>query len=169
MAENLTNVVWLTQEAHDKLREEYEYLSGPGRAAVTAKIAQAREEGDLSENGGYHAAREEQGQQEARIRQLKSILDKAQVGAAPVDPDTVHPGTRVTVAFGGDLEDTDTFLLGSREVMGLDDTIETAVYSPQSPLGSALLGKRAGEEVSYTAPNGRAISVTVVSIEAFTA
>ena len=57
MSENSAQAIWLTQEAYDKLRMELDHLSGPGRAGVTAKIAAAREEGDLSENGGYHAAR----------------------------------------------------------------------------------------------------------------
>ena len=70
MSDAQNSTVWLTQEAFDKLSDELDYLKGEGRTTVSAKIAQARDEGDLSENGGYHAAREEQGQQEARIRQL---------------------------------------------------------------------------------------------------
>ena len=77
MPENVQEVIWLTQEAYDKLQSELDQLSGPGRAEVAAKIAAAREEGDLKENGGYHAAREEQGQQEARIRQLTELLNNA--------------------------------------------------------------------------------------------
>ncbi len=167
MAENSTETIWLTQDAYDKLRDELDYLQGEGRATVSAKIARAREEGDLSENGGYHAAREEQGHQEARIRQLEHMLRHAQVGEAPSDPDEVVPGTRVTIAFDGDEDDTHTFLPGSREVMGPDDSVDTAVYSPQSPLGAAILGKRRGDAVSYEAPNGRMIDVTIVKVEAF--
>ena len=63
MSETEQQVIWLTQEAYQKLSDELDHLTGPGRAEVTAKIAQARDEGDLRENGGYHAAREEQGQQ----------------------------------------------------------------------------------------------------------
>src|SRR5829696_2736908 len=113
MSENATQTVWLTQEAYDKLLHELDQLTGPGRAEVTAKIAAAREEGDLRENGGYHAAREEQGQQEARIRQLTDMLRRAQVGEAPAAAGEVAPGTRVTIAFDGDVSDTDTFVLGS--------------------------------------------------------
>src|SRR5664279_468176 len=135
-----TDEIWLTPEAHAKLRDEYEYLIGRGREEVTARIAFAREEGDLSENAGYHAAREEQGQQELRIRQLKAILDKAKVGVPPAAAaGKVVPGMKVTIAFDGDLDDTDTFLLGSREMLGLDGTIDLAVYSPQSPLGAAII------------------------------
>jgi transcription elongation factor GreA len=168
MSENSAQAIWLTQEAYDKLKMELNYLSGPGRAAVTAKIAAAREEGDLSENGGYHAAREEQAHQEARIRQLIHMLNQAQVGEAPANTEEVAPGTRVTIAFDGDEADTDTFLLGSRELLGLDNSVDsTNVYSPQSPLGSAILGKKTGDAVSYVAPNGHMINVTVVKVEAF--
>ena len=167
MSENATQAIWLTQEAYDKLRSELDHLSGAGRADVTAKIAAAREEGDLRENGGYHAAREEQGKQEARIRQLADMLRRAEVGEAPTNTDVVAPGTQVTIAFDGDESDTDTFILGSRELVGLDDTVDTNVYSPQSPLGSAIVGKKKGEAVSYVAPNGRSINVTVVKVEPF--
>lgn len=158
--------IWLTQDAYDKLQSELEQLSGPGRADVTAKIAAARDEGDLRENGGYHAAREEQGKQEARIRQLSDMLRRAEVGETPADPDSVAPGTRVTIAFDGDESDTDTFLLGSREVLGLDD-VDTNVYSPQSPLGAAILGRSVGDGATYDAPNGRKINVTIIKVEAY--
>ncbi|SDE05176.1 transcription elongation factor GreA [Auraticoccus monumenti] len=162
------NTIWLTQEAHDKLRAELDHLVNVGRDEVTAAIAAARDEGDLKENGGYHAAREEQGQMEARIRQLTDMLRRAEVGDAPDDPDEVAAGTRITIAFDGDTSDTDTFLLGSREVLGLDEAADDInVYSPQSPLGSAILGRRRGDEVTYTAPNGKPISVTIVKVEPF--
>ena len=170
MSENVRQAVWLTQEAYDKLKSELDQLSGPGRAEVTAKIAAARDEGDLRENGGYHAAREEQGQQEARIRQLQDMLSRAEVGESPVEADAVAPGTQVTIAFDGDKSDTDTFVLGSRELLGLDDAVDsTNVYSPQSPLGAAILGKRKGDQASYEAPNGKSINVTVVDVAPFRA
>jgi transcription elongation factor GreA len=168
MSENEQQAVWLTQEAYDKLKAELDHLSGAGRAEITAKIAAAREEGDLRENGGYHAAREEQGKQEARIRQLADMLRRAQVGDAPTNTDEVAPGTQVTIAFDGDESDTDTFVLGSRELLGLDDAVDaTNVYSPQSPLGTAILGKKKGDAVTYIAPNGHSINVTVLKVEAF--
>ena len=160
MSETNAETVWLTQEAHDKLEAELTHLKTVGRPEVTARIAAAREEGDLSENGGYHAAREEQGQMEGRIRQLEHLLRRAQVGEAEGDPDEVSPGRIVTVAFFGDDDDTETFLLGSREILGTDSSVDQAV-SPQSPLGAAVLGHRVGDEVSYAAPNGRTISVTI--------
>ena len=168
MSENATQTVWLTQEAYDKLQNELDQLSGPGRAGITAKIAAARDEGDLRENGGYHAARELQGQQEARIRQLTDMLQRAEVGEPPAITDEVAPGSRVTIAFDGDESDTDTFVLGSRELLGLNGGVEAAnVYSPQSPLGAAILGRRPGDVVSYAAPNGRSINVTLVKVEPF--
>jgi len=168
MSENVQQAIWLTQDAYDKLKSELEYLSGPGRAEISQKIGDARSEGDLKENGGYHAAREEQGQQEARIRQLEDMLRRAEVGDAPTNADEVAPGLRVTIAFDGDESDTDTFVLGSRELLGLEEAVDaTNVYSPQSPLGTAILGKKKGDAVTYAAPNGRPINVTVVKVEAF--
>ena len=168
MAENPTDVIWLTQDAHDKLAQELEYLKGDGRTEVSEKIARARDEGDLSENGGYHAAREEQGQMEARIRQLEEMLRRAQVGEAPATGEAA-PGTQVTVAYFGDEDDTDTFLVGSREVMGLDESVDIQVFSPQSPLGAAVLGKKVGEQSSYEAPNGKTIEITILKVENFQA
>jgi len=165
MPESTTDVIWLTQEAHDKLVEELNHLKTVGRPEVTARIASAREEGDLSENGGYHAAREEQGQMEGRIRQLEHLLRNAKVGQAEGAADEVTPGKLITVAFFGDEDDTDTFLLGSREVLGVDPSLEHSVYSPQSPLGAAVLGKRAGDEATYAAPNGKSIMVKVLKVE----
>src|ERR1700746_1064052 len=88
---------WLTQEAYDRLKAELDYLSGPGRIEIAKKIEAAREEGDLKENGGYHAAKEEQGKQEGRILQIIHILDKSQVGQPPPTDGVVWPGMTVTV------------------------------------------------------------------------
>ncbi len=165
MSETTSNVVWLTQEAYDKLEAELTELKTVGRPDVSSRIAQAREEGDLSENGGYHAAREEQGQMEGRIRQLEDLLRRAQVGQATGSSDEVAPGKLITVAFDGDEDDTDTFLLGSREVLATDSSVDYSVYSPQSPLGSAVLGAKIGDEVRYTAPTGREIMVVVTKVD----
>jgi transcription elongation factor GreA len=157
-----TSITWLTQEAYDRLKTELDYMSGEGRAEIAKKIEEARLEGDLRENGGYHAAKEEQGKQEARIRQLRQLLDSAQVGEAPVSDDgSVLPGQVVTVELAGDEE---TFLLGSREVSG--DT-DLDVYSEKSPLGSAIIGHKIGEQVSYTAPSGKEIPVRIVAAKPF--
>ncbi|GAA1289616.1 MULTISPECIES: transcription elongation factor GreA [Planotetraspora] len=151
------NVTWLTQEAYDRLKEEYEYLSGPGRTDIAKKIEAAREEGDLKENGGYHAAKDEQGKMEARIFHLRQILDSAKVGEAPRAEGVVGPGMTVTVRFAGDEEEV-TFLLASREESGAP----IDVYSPKSPLGAAINGKKIGEKASYTLPNGRQNTVEIL-------
>ncbi|MET9501093.1 transcription elongation factor GreA [Streptomyces sp. NPDC006259] len=159
MTQTSENVTWLTQEAYNKLKDELEYLTGPARTEIAGKIAAAREEGDLRENGGYHAAKEEQGKQELRIRQLTQLLDNAKVGAAPVSTDgAVAPGMVVTIAFDGDEDDTLSFLLASREYASSD--IET--YSPQSPLGSAVIGHKVGEDAEYELPNGKKASVRLL-------
>ncbi|MGW7595323.1 transcription elongation factor GreA, partial [Streptomyces rubiginosohelvolus] len=111
MTQTSENVTWLTQEAYDQLKAELEYLSGPARVEIAKKIEAAREEGDLRENGGYHAAKEEQGKQELRVRQLTQLLQQAKVGEAPADTGVVAPGMVVTIAFDGDPDDTLTFLL----------------------------------------------------------
>jgi transcription elongation factor GreA len=156
------SATWLSQDAHDRLQAELDALIAH-RPVIAAEINARREEGDLRENGGYHAAREEQGKAEARIRHLKELLRTAQVGDAP-NADAVAPGTVVTIYFDDDEDDTETFLLGSREIA---QTTELTVYSPESALGQAILGARAGQTVTYVAPNGKDIKVTVVSFEAF--
>ena len=159
--------IWLTQEAYDKLVDELEYLKGEGRSTVSRKIGAARAEGDLSENGGYHAAKDEQGQMELRIRQLEQMLRDARVGEAPANPGEVDVGTTVTIAYDGDPDDTLTFLLGSREMLGVTSDIDTQVFSPRSPLGAAVKGHRVGDDVSYQAPNGKTLSVTIIGAEPF--
>ena len=156
-----TTVTWLTQEAHDRLSAELQQLSTTGRTEIAQKIDAARQEGDLKENGGYHAAREEQAKQEARIRQLQQILRTAVVGEAPPDDGVVEPGMVVTASVAGERM---TFLVGSREVAegtGLD------VYSDKSPLGAAIVGRSRGEKTSYTAPNGNEIAVEIHEAKPF--
>ena len=151
------SVTWLTQEAYDRLKAELDYLSGPARADIARKIEAARAEGDLRENGGYHAAKDEQGQMEARIVTLQHILENARVGGPPRTDGVVGPGMTVTVRFVKD-EDEVTFLLASREESG--SPID--VYSPRSPLGSAIMGKKVGEKATYSLPNGRAATVEIL-------
>ncbi len=148
---------WLSQDAYDRLQAELDEMIA-NRPAIAAEINARREEGDLRENGGYHAAREEQGKAEGRILYLKELLRTARVGDAPT-ADEVAPGTVVTIYFDDDAADTETFLLGSREIAA---TTDLTVYSPESALGKAILGSRAGQTVTYTAPSGADIKVTVV-------
>ena len=161
-----TETIWVTQEAYDRLKQELEHLAGDVRADITAKIAAAREEGDLKENGGYHAAREEQGKTEARIRQLEDMLRRAEVGDKPADDGIVENGMIVTIRFKGDAG-TESFQLGSRELLSMDSSVEIDVYSPSSPLGAAVLGKKKGDSVTYEAPNGKDITVEIVDTKPF--
>lgn len=156
-------VTWLSQEGYDQLQAELDQLIAD-RPAVAAEINARREEGDLKENSGYHAAKEEQGKQEARIRYLQDLLRGARVGKAPASGDGVAPGTVVTIYFDDDTEDTETFLLGSREI---SSTTDLTVYSPESALGRAILGATQGQTVTYTAPSGADIKVTITQLEPF--
>jgi transcription elongation factor GreA len=158
--------LWVTQDAYDRLKAELEHLKGEVWHDITAKIAAARDEGDLKENGGYHAAREEQGKTKARIDQLEHMLRQAEVGEKPADDGRVEAGMIVTIRFAGDT-DTEEFLLGSRELLSMDSSVDIDVYSPTSPLGSALQGTKVGDTVSYEAPNGTSISVEVVAAKPF--
>jgi transcription elongation factor GreA len=158
-----TAVTWLTQDAYDRLSKELADLIA-NRPAMAREINDRREEGDLKENGGYHAAREEQGRQEGRILQLRELLRNAQVGEPPADDGIAEPGMVVTVRYEGD-DDTESFLLGSREEA---HTADIDVYSPESPLGKALVGRKEGDTVSYETPNRKTISVTLISAKPFT-
>jgi len=153
-------VTWLTQDAYDRLKAELDKLSGPGRADITEKIAAARDEGDLKENGGYHAAREEQAKMEARIRELTAKLRNVEIGV-PRDDGVVEPGMVVTALVAGDEM---RFLLGSREIAG---STEIEVFSPTSPLGAAISGHKVLDKVSYSAPNGKEIAVEILAAKPF--
>ncbi len=166
MTQTSHDVAWLTQDAYDKLKAELEQLTGPGRIENAKRIEAARAEGDLSENGGYHAAKDEQGHQEARIRQLQDLLQRARVGETPPDDGVVEQGMVVTIRFEGD-EETETFLLGARELASFGST-DLTVYSPKSPLGKAIMGAKVGDSVSYAAPNGRDLRLKVVQAKPFT-
>ena len=156
-------VTWLTQEAYDRLSHELDELIA-NRPAMAKEINDRREEGDLRENGGYQAAREEQGKQEGRILQLQQLLRTAQVGEAPVSDGVAGPGTVVEVRFDDD-DEVERFLIGSREEA---ETAGIEVYSAASPLGKALTGAREGDTVEYTAPTGATIKLTLVSVKPFT-
>ncbi|MDN5798200.1 MAG: transcription elongation factor GreA [Intrasporangium sp.] len=156
-----TAASFLTQEAYDRLKSELEQLSGEGRIEIAHKIEEARQEGDLKENGGYHAAREEQGKMEARIRQLQEVLHNAVIGETPPDDGVVEPGMVVTVEMFGDKE---TFLLGNREIA--DDT-DLQVFSEKSAMGAAIQGKSVGDTTSYQAPSGKMIEVKILKAKPY--
>jgi transcription elongation factor GreA len=152
---------WLTQDAYDRLAAELTYLMTVARHDIAKKIQDAREEGDLKENGGYHAAKEEQGKIEARIYRVENILASSVVGDAPVSHGVVEQGTIVTLTLNGSENE---FLLGSAEIAeGTDIT----VYSPDSPIGQAIMGAKIGDTVEYFAPNGRAIKVEILGVKTF--
>lgn len=154
---------WLTQEAYDRLKAELDELIVK-RPEVAHEINARREEGDLRENGGYHAAKEEQGKQESRIRQLELLLREAKVGQPPTESTAAGPGMVVSVRFDGD-DEAERFLIGSREIGATSDL---QVYSPESAMGAAISGHSVGESVTYSAPNGRKITVEIVECTPFT-
>jgi transcription elongation factor GreA len=150
----------LSRAAYDRLRAEFEDLTTRGRIEVAQKIETARLLGDLSENGDYHAAKDEQGHMEGRIRELEYLLESSEIiegGAEGV----VAAGTIITIVYEGDTPDmAERYLIGHME----EKTGELDVMSPVSPLGSALLGAEAGDVVQFDAPNGT-MRVQVVEVE----
>lgn len=149
----------LSQEAYDRLRAELEDLTTRGRVDIAQTIETARELGDLKENADYHAARDDQGRMEARIRQLQSLVDNAVIVDSSQTSDTVAAGSIVALRYEGD-DDADRYLVGSIE----ERRDDVAVVSPQSPLGQALIGRRKGDVVEYQAPGGN-LKVEIVDIE----
>ncbi len=150
----------LSQKAYDRLNAEFEQLTTVGRVDIARKIEAARELGDLSENGDYHAAKDEQGKMETRIALLGALLRNCQIVEAG-DGTKVAVGSVVTVAHDGDPDDVETYLVGSIEERhdGLD------VISPASPMGSAILGAAVGDTLSYESPAGGTLTVQIVSLE----
>ncbi len=149
----------LSQAAYDRLKAEYEELTTRGRVEIARKIEAARELGDLSENGDYHAAKEEQGKMEGRIAHLAKMLENAEIMAASGSGDAVAAGSVVSIRYAGD-DDVEQYLVGSIEER--HDDLD--VVSPTSPLGSALIGARPGDTVHYEAPGGT-LAVEVVAVD----
>ena len=152
----------LSRSAFERLQAEHYDLTTRGRIEVAQKIEAARLMGDLSENGDYHAAKDEQGHMEGRIRQLEHLLDHHNhVIIEAGDDGSVAPGTVVTILYEGDDDDmAERYLIGHPE----EKTDNLEVMSPQSPLGSALLGKVEGDWVEYQAPHGT-LRVKVLEVE----
>lgn len=166
----MTDSMLLTQAAYDRLKEELAQLITVGRHEIAKRIQDAREEGDLKENGGYHAAKEEQGKIEARINKLEEILATAEIGTADASDGVVKQGLWIKCKLNGrDAE----FYLGSHEIFEgteYETQIEEGdldVYSPDSPIGQQVMGKKVGDKVSYSAPNGKEITVEIVAVENF--
>lgn len=152
----------LSRTAYDRLKAEFEDLTTRGRIEIAQAIEKARELGDLSENGDYHAAKDHQGHMEGRIRQLESILENAEVVEGGEEGEVVV-GTVVTILYEGDDEDSaETYLIDSVEQRseGFD------VITPGSPLGAAVVGKHAGDTVEYSAPSGATLRVKILKVDA---
>jgi transcription elongation factor GreA len=147
----------LTQQAVDRLQEELAYLEGEGRTKIIEAIAVARAHGDLSENAEYHAAKDQQGLQEARVRQIRQMLESAEIIKSANDG-VVAPGKLVTIRHQG--EEPETYLIGSREERGGDHDVLT----PDSPIGQVLIGRSAGDSVSAKVPAGE-LKIEIVSVE----
>lgn len=166
----MTDAMLLTQAAYDRLRDELENLITVSRQEIAKRIQDAREEGDLKENGGYHAAKEEQGRIEARINRLEEILATAEVGSADLSDGIVKQGLMIKCSLNG--RETE-FFLGSHEIFEgtkHETAIEEGdldVYSPDSPIGKQILGHKVGDKVSYSAPNGKEISVEILGLSEF--
>lgn len=142
----------------ETLQEELAHLEGEARTKIIEAIATARAHGDLSENAEYHAAREQQGMQEARVRQIRDMLENAEV-VQGADDDIVGPGKLVTILHEGD-DEPETYLLGLREEKGTGHDVLT----PESPLGQALLGKKVGDKVAAAVPAGE-LRVEIVGVK----
>jgi transcription elongation factor GreA len=158
-----STTTWLSAEAHARLEATLAELTGPVREDIVRKIEAARAEGDLKENGGYHAAKEEQGKLEARIRQLNALLRDAHVGHLPTG-DVIEQGCVVGIDYGGN--DLETFLFASRE-NATDEGGKIGdlhVYSPESPIGQALAGHRTGDQVTF---GPRSITVTITDVRPY--
>ena len=148
----------LSQAAFDRLKAEHHDLTTRGRVEIARKIEVARELGDLSENGDYHAAKEEQGKMEGRIAHLAQMIENAEIVEAD-SSDVVSHGSVVGIRYEGD-DDVERYLVGSIEER--HDDLD--VISPSSPLGAALLGSAPGDAVTFTAPTGAELKVEVVEV-----
>jgi transcription elongation factor GreA len=151
--------IQFTQATLDRLVEEHEHLTTVWRIDIAQRIEAARELGDLKENGDYHAAKEEQGKTEARIRDLEAMIERAEIiEGGTADDGIVATGSLVTIRYEGD-EDTETYLLGSIEEKrdGID------IMSPGSPIGKALVGAQTGDVVEAQTPGGT-LRVEIVKV-----
>jgi transcription elongation factor GreA len=149
----------LSRAAYDRLKIEHEDLTTRGRVDIARKIETARELGDLSENGDYHAAKEEQGKMEGRIRHLEALLENAQIVEGGTS-DEVAAGSIVSIRYEGD-DEVERYLIGSIEER--HDDLD--VISPGSPLGQAVLGAHIGDTVDFETPTGAVLKVEVVGIQ----
>ncbi len=153
------NVLYITKEGLQKIHEELEHLKTTKREELSNKLEAAIAQGDLSENADYHAAKEEQGFVEGRIRDLEDSLRRAQIIEDEVPADTVSVGNKVTVIEEGFDEPETYHIVGPHEANPGNGRI-----SNESPFGRALLGAKTGQTVSVETPGGE-IRLTVQAIE----
>ncbi len=159
----MSDVIHLSKATHERLTAEHGDLTTRGRIDIAQIIERARELGDLSENGDYHAAKDFQGMMEARIRTVHTILAKAVVVEDAKDG-VAGPGTIVTIVYEGDDDDmAETYLVGHMEER-VEGVVGHEIVSPGSPMGQALLGALTGQTVSYQAPGGQ-LRVKVLDVK----
>ncbi len=141
----------ITAQGAQRLRAELEELKSVKRPAVINAIAEARAHGDLKENAEYHAAREQQGFIEGRIKQLESELSHAQI----IDISTLNAGTKVVFGATVELADMDTEEERTYQIVGdLEADIKQGLIAISSPVARALIGKNEGDSVVIEAPGG---------------
>ena len=146
------NKVPITVEGAEKLREELKKLKNEDRPRITKAIAEAREHGDLKENAEYHAAREEQGLAEARIRDIEASLSNAQI----IDIKSVPPSDKVIFGVTVVLYDVETEEEVRYKIVGDDEAdISAGMLSVSAPIARGLIGKREGDEVDVQTPGGQ--------------
>lgn len=150
------SATYLSQDAYTRLKAELDALKTSGREQISHEIEVARAHGDLRENAEYHAAKDEQGRMEARIRQLETLLRDVTIGE-PVSAEVAAAGVVVALNIDGDVE---TFLLGSRE----DHHDDYEILSTESPMGQAVLGARQGDTVTFETPSGSTINLTIATL-----
>ncbi len=155
---NACKVVYLTSEGFLKLEEELNYLKKDKRPEVVKAIKEARALGDLSENADYHAALEEQSKLEVRIKELEVSLDNAVI-IDEVNADKVSIGSTIKIKYVDSKEEETYMIVGSHEADPLNNKI-----SNESPIASAIIGKKSGDVVTVESPNGN-YEVKIVEIK----
>lgn len=152
--------IYLTEEGLQKVKDELEYLTTVRRREVAQMIAEAKAEGDISENAGYDEAKTAQGFLEGKIRELENILKHAQIiteDAAPANVVTLGR-TVIVEEDGTDIKETYT-IVGSREADPLNGRV-----SNESPMGKGLLGKKVGQKIKVDTPGGQ-ITFKIIKVE----
>lgn len=150
--------IFVSPQTLERMRQELEELTGPGREEMSVRLLRARELGDLKENAEYHAAKDAQGLMEARIRQLEYTISKAVVREVSTNADEVGPGLIVTVK---DQYGTEDYLIAD----SMEEKVDGAsTVTPYSPMGRALAGKKLGETATVEAPRG-SFSVEIVGLK----